>query len=55
MVTLGVLLGLYLGVIVLGKRVRKAKPMIYVYVALIALAQACWVLFEMLTTSLPKF
>lgn len=55
MVTLGGLLGLYIGIILLGKRVKKVTTKVYVYIALVALAQACWVLVEMLFTDLPKF
>lgn len=55
MVSLSIVIGFYLIVIALGKQAQRPKPVTYVYVALVALAQTMAVLIQMLYTDLPMF
>jgi hypothetical protein len=53
MITIGALSSLFIVAILLGKHIHRPKPTTYFYIALLALAQACIVLYQMYSIIIP--
>lgn len=53
MLAIAVLISCYIGALLLGKQTRHVKSIVYVYIALIALIQAGFILMQMMGMTVP--